>query len=121
MLDPSIAENTDLQQEIFEAGFLDVLKNAVAQGIKIVVLGCTDFQNVVKVKRYYHAQNDELQIVDSLDSLVVYSAKYMCGEKCENNQDIDVLEYDEHFKCMRGDSLEANKTACPPITPPVYP
>lgn len=121
MLDPSIAESTELQLEIFEAGFLDVLKNAVAQGIKIVVLGCTDFQNVVKVKRYYDAQNDELQIVDSLDSLVVYSAKYMCGEKCENNKKIDVLEYDMHFKCMRGDSLEANKTACPAIKKPGYP
>jgi len=79
------------------SAFLPVIKAAFAQGIEVVVLGCTDFQLVV-TESNLQSISAAMQIVDSLDSLVVWSAQFMCGPKCTYEQ---IVAYDKYMMCKR--------------------
>ena len=79
------------------AAFAPTIRAAFAQGIKTVILGCTDFQLVVTESNLNNMQTP-MAITDSLDSLVVWSAQYMCGDGCNYEQ---IIAYDRFMACKR--------------------
>lgn len=79
------------------AAFAPTIKAAFAQGITTVVLGCTDFQLVITEQNLIDMKTP-MAITDSLDSLVVWSAQYMCGDQCSYEQ---VVAYDRFMACKR--------------------
>jgi aspartate/glutamate racemase len=99
-VETSILLNVGATQDEFAqalAAFAPTIKAAFAQGIKTVILGCTDFQLVITESNLTDMQAP-MAITDSLDSLVVWSAQYMCGDRCSYEQ---IVAYDRFMVCKR--------------------
>jgi len=90
--------NTPEKEAIALSAFTPILEEAARMGIACVVLGCTDYQKVVKDANYKGEKIDTvnesgitMNVLDSLQSLVLKTAARCVGESC-TTQDIQQIQ-----------------------------